>query len=139
MHVHAAFVAQRCKTRMHFRRDRAGVGAARGILRPQFLFGKFFREVFEDRKRIPDRDIAVDQRRNLAGERKAEDAVLVRLVVGIERDEHLVEGDGIGAQRQPCADIWSTLSRSVSSPSNGWSMPSRSSIPPTAATACRRA
>src|SRR4030088_1525690 len=72
-----------------------------GIWGPQFLFGKFFREVFEDRKRIPDRDIAVDQRRHLAGERKAEDAVLVRLVVGIERDEPLVEGDGIGAQPQP--------------------------------------
>ena len=77
------------------------MGAAGGALRPQLFLREFFREVFEDRKRIPDRDIAVDQGGHLAGKRNAEDAVLVRLVVGVERDKDFVEGDVIGAQRKP--------------------------------------
>ena len=39
--------------------------------------------------------------RHFSGAAEAQDTVLVGLVVRVERDEHLVEGDVVGAQRQP--------------------------------------
>ncbi len=76
------------------------MGAAGTVLRPQLRLREFFGGVFDDRKRIPDRDVAIDQGRHLAGRRKTQNPVLVGLV-RIERDEHLIEGDIVGAQRQP--------------------------------------
>ena len=99
--VVAAFVAQRHEARMHLRRNRARMRAARPIFRPQPCLRKPFGQIFDDGQRIRDRDVAIDQRRHLARTRKAQDAVLVRLAIGVERDEHFLEGDVVGAQRQP--------------------------------------
>jgi len=48
MQVHPAFVAQRRETRMHFRRNRAGVRPQDSILGPQALFREPFGEVFDN-------------------------------------------------------------------------------------------
>ena len=88
MQVHAAFVAQRRKARMHLRRDRTRMRAAGAILGPQPLFRKSFGGVFDDGQRIPDRDVAIDQRRHLARARETQNPLLVG-VAGIERNEDL--------------------------------------------------
>ena len=77
--IHAAFIAQRHEARMHLRRNRARMRAPRAVLRPQLRLREFLGEIFDDRKRIPHRDIAIDQRRHLARAGKAENPVLVRL------------------------------------------------------------
>ena len=57
----------------------ARMRAAGAVFRPQPRFRKFLGEIFDDRQRIPDRDVAIDQRRHLAGMREAQDPLLVGL------------------------------------------------------------
>ena len=63
--------------------------ARRGaVLRPQPRFRKPFGQIFDDGQRIPDRDVAIDQRRHLARMRETQNPLLVG-IAGIERDEDL--------------------------------------------------
>src|SRR4030081_495951 len=48
MQVHAAFVAQRRKTRMHLRRNRTRMPPASAILRPQHGLRKPFGDIFDN-------------------------------------------------------------------------------------------
>src|SRR5216684_6790465 len=76
------------------------MGAASAVLGPQLRFRKPFGEVFDNGQRIPDRDVAVDQRGNLARMCETQDPLLVG-ITGIERDKNFIEGDIVGSQRQP--------------------------------------
>src|SRR3954469_13303086 len=70
------------------------------VLGPQPGLWNTLGKVLDDSQRIPDRDIAIDQRRHLAGLRNAQYALLV-LVTGIKRDEDFLEREFVGAQSQP--------------------------------------
>src|SRR5665213_1659809 len=85
---------------MHFRRNRTRVRATGAILGPQPRLRKPLRGIFDNGERIPDRDVAIDQRWDLARTGETQDLSLVGLA-GIERDEDFLEGNMIGAQRQP--------------------------------------
>src|SRR5579863_2029877 len=100
MQVHPAFVAQRGEARMHLGGNRPRMRPLRRILRPQPLFRKPLDEVFDDSKRIPDRDVVIDQHRHFAGTREIEDPLLVGFT-GVERNEDLLERDVVGAKREP--------------------------------------
>src|SRR3974390_1471510 len=85
---------------MHLGRDRTRLRPLRLLHRPQSLFRKFFGNVFDDRQRIPDRDVAVDQHRHLTGARDVKDPLFTGSA-GIKRNEYFLEFYVVGAKRQP--------------------------------------
>jgi hypothetical protein len=66
------------------------------ILRPQPSLGKSFGHILDDGERIPDRNVAVDERRHLARRREIKNSLLV-LRAGIERNEYFLKLDVVGA------------------------------------------
>src|SRR5262249_26129561 len=57
--IRRACLSQCDEARMHFACERAGMSASGFALRPHRLSGKGLRKVFDDRKRLPNRDLAV--------------------------------------------------------------------------------
>ena len=102
MQVHAAFVAQRHEARMHLRRNRTRMRAARAILRPQLLLP----EIVSARYSMMASESQIVTSPSIrAGTLPAREKLRMRCLSagssGIERNEDLIEGDVVGAQRQP--------------------------------------
>ena len=86
-----ARLPQRAEPGVHFTGERTGVGASGFAFRPDRLFGMGLGNIFDDRERLPDRDLAVLQRRALSRRRVLEHArARFRL---IHRDDHFLERD----------------------------------------------
>src|SRR5204862_480550 len=66
---------------------------------PEPGIGKFLREIFQDRKRLPDLRLTVSQRRHLASAGNPGDARLE--IRGIERDHLFLEGNAGGLHGDP--------------------------------------
>jgi len=74
----------------------------RDVFGPQLGFRETLGGVFDDRKGIPDRDVAIDQRRHFPGRRDIEKSLLVSRA-GIERDQHFLERDAGALESNPWA------------------------------------
>src|SRR6202049_1942768 len=88
---HRAFAAQRHETGVHLGGDDARMGARLGIVRPKLCVRKFFGEIFEDRQRFPDMNLAVGERRHLSRRRGFCNGPLELRVV--QRDHPFLEGN----------------------------------------------
>ena len=100
MQVHTAFVAKRRKPRMHLGGHRTGMRAVSRMFGPKPLFRETLSDIFDDRKRIPDGDVTIDQYRHFARTRDVENALLVGRA-RVERNENLLERNVAGTQRKP--------------------------------------
>ena len=81
------------------REEAVGDGAGAPVVGPQPRLGIGFRQIFQDRQRVIDGQVAVDQHRDLAGRRIPQDLGLgFRLAQG---NGDLVEGHADLLQRQP--------------------------------------
>src|SRR3954454_2180714 len=76
------------------------MGSPGSVLRPQPGLRNSFGDIFDDRKRIPDRDVAIDKGGDPAGRGESKNALFV-LLPRVERDEDLIEINVVRAQRQP--------------------------------------
>jgi len=90
---------QRHEARVHLGGNRAGVRARRPLGGPEAGWREGLGEIVEDRKRLPDADVAVNQHRHLAAAGQLADARLE--VLGIERDHLLRKGDAGDLHREP--------------------------------------
>src|SRR3954447_19111531 len=97
--VHRAGGTQRPEAGVHLGRHRARHGPRVRVTWPHLGVLIGLADVVHDGDGLPDRDIALDQDRYLAGRRILRNRSLgVRL---IERDQHLVENDAELLQQQP--------------------------------------
>ena len=100
MDIHVAFVAQCHEAGMHLGRNGACMCARRTIGRPQLRIGKPLCQILDNGQRIPDRDVAIDERRHFSRLCNVENALLIGAVC-IKRNDDLTERNVRAFQRHP--------------------------------------
>src|SRR4051812_39671502 len=90
--------AQRAEAGMHFIRDRTRMRPRRFVLRPECGSGKRLGQIFDDRERFPNLDVAVEQDGDFAVEARADALLEVRR---LELDQLLGERNPGRLHRDP--------------------------------------
>ena len=97
--VHGAGAAQGLEAGMHLRRHRPRHGPGGAVGGPELRGREPLRQIFADGQAVPDRQVAVLQRRDLAA--GGDGADLVRRPVPAQADQKLLEGLAGAPERQP--------------------------------------